>query len=168
MLLSGERKILTVDNCIEKLAERGGKKLVHCHGCYDFLHPGHLYHFAFAKTFGDWLLVSLNADAYFSNKGPGRPFFNERLRAITVASLEVVDFVCIYPGFIPEKIFEKIRPEVYIKGIEYDYRRGNPKIPEEEMVAKYGGRVVYGPEENIYSSTKLIRALQACRIERED
>lgn len=165
MPLSCERKILTVDDLGKKLADRRGKKLVHCHGCYDFLHPGHLHHFEFAKNLGDVLLVSLNADAYFSDKGPGRPIFNERLRAITLASLEVIDWVCIYPGFIPEKIFENIRPEIYCKGIEYDYRRGNPKIPEEAMVAKYGGRVVYGPEENIYSSTKLIRALQACRFE---
>ena len=103
MTLSCERKILTVEALIEKLAERQGKILVHCHGCYDFLHPGHLYHFEFAKNQGDLLLVSLNADAYFSNKGPGRPIFNEQLRAIAIASLEVVDFVCIYPGRMPEK-----------------------------------------------------------------
>lgn len=162
MTLACERKILTVDELVKKLAERGGKILVHCHGCYDFLHPGHLYHFEFAKKQGDWLLVSLNADAYFpTKKGPGRPFFNERLRAIAIAALEAVDWVCIYPGFMPEIIFEKIRPDVYVKGIEYDYRRRGRKIPEEAMVAKYGGRVVYGPKEQIYSSTQLIRALQA-------
>lgn len=168
MILACERKILTVEDCITRLADRGGKKLVHCHGCYDFLHPGHLHHFEFAKSLGDLLLVSLNADAYFSNKGPGRPIFNERLRAIAIASLEVVDWVCIYPGKIPEKIFEQIRPEIYCKGIEYDYRRRGRKIPEEATVATYGGQVVYGPKENIYSSTQLIRALHACRLEKED
>lgn len=161
MTLACERKILPLADLVEKLAERHGQRLVHCHGCYDLLHPGHLYHFEFAKNLGDQLLVSLNADAYFVNKGPGRPLFNERLRAIAIAALEAVDWVCIYPGFIPKKIFEKIRPEVYCKGIEYDYQRGNPKIPEEAMVTKYGGRVVYGPAENIYSSTKLISALGA-------
>lgn len=162
-MLTCERKILTVDKLTLRLANRGSRRLVHCHGCYDFLHPGHIHHFEFAKKLGDLLLVSLNDDAHFVDKGPGRPLFNERLRAIAIASLESVDFVCIYPGFIPEKIFETIRPEIYVKGIEYDHRRGNPKIPEEALVAKQGGKVVYGPEEEIYSSTRLIRSIQECR-----
>ena len=163
MTLSCERKIYSLENLIGALCDRGGKRLVHCHGCYDFLHPGHIHHFEFAKKEGDLLLVSLNGDAFFVNKGPGRPIFNEQMRAIAIASLEVVDYVCIYPGFIPEKIFESIRPDVYVKGAEYDYRKGVPKIPEEDMVSKQGGRVVYGPAENIYSSTKLIKAIAQCQ-----
>lgn len=147
------------------LVPRGNKRLVHCHGCYDFLHPGHIHHFEFAKNEGrgDLLLVSLNSDQFFVNKGPGRPIFNERWRAIAIAALEIVDYVCIYPGFIPEEIFNTIRPEVYVKGADYDHRKGAPKIPEEMMVSRYGGRVLYGPTEDVYSSSKLIEAIAKCQ-----
>lgn len=164
MNLICERKILNIESLIETMRQRGSKKLVHCHGCFDFLHPGHIHHFEFAKRLGDLLLVSFNGDEFFVNKGPGRPLFNERFRAVAIAALEVVDYVCIYPGFVPERIFEEVKPDVYVKGIEYDWRRGAPKIPEEEWVTRYGGKVVYGPEDMIYSSTKFIDALSRCQV----
>ena len=39
----------------EKCAElkKEGKTIVHCHGVFDLLHPGHLKHFEAAKKFGD-------------------------------------------------------------------------------------------------------------------
>ena len=163
MRLKCEKKILNPTALRSVLLERGQKKLVHCHGCFDFIHPGHIHYFEFAKQLGDLLLVSLNDDAHFPNKGSGRPIFSEKLRAVSIASLEVVDLVCIYPGFIPEKIFLEFKPEVYVKGIEYDFRRGNPEIPEEKMVSIYGGKVVYGPEDMIFSSSKLIQRIMTCQ-----
>ena len=29
-----------------------GKKIVHCHGCFDLMHPGHIKHFQAAKKMG--------------------------------------------------------------------------------------------------------------------
>lgn len=135
-------------------------RLVHCHGCFDFLHVGHMYHFAFAKSLGDLLLVSLNDDAHFPDKGEGRPFFTDRQRAMAVASLAVVDFVTIYDDFLPATIFDTLRPEIYVKGIEYHPERCPTRIPEAAMVESYGGKVVYGPAECIFSSTELIGKLR--------
>ena len=163
MTLRCQRKIISLEVLKDKLCVRGSRKLVHCHGCFDLLHPGHVHYFEFARKFGEALLVSLNSDAYFTNKGPGRPIFNEHLRAIAIASLEVVDYVCVYPGYIPEEIFHHLKPEFYVKGSEYDYHKGNPKIPEEEMVSRYGGKVIYGPDDLIFSSTELVRAVAACQ-----
>lgn len=161
MTLRCEKKILTLEELEKRLVNRGPKKLAHCHGCFDLLHVGHVHYFEFARNLGDLLLVSFNSDDFFVDKGPGRPVYNETLRAIAIAAMEVVDYVCIYPGFIPEKIFETIRPDVYVKGSEYDYRRGNPKIPEEGLVSRYGGIVRYGPDDVVFSSTKIIQSLQS-------
>lgn len=163
MAIRCERKILPLDELCRALQPRAGRTLVHCHGCFDVLHPGHIHYFEFAKQQGDLLLVSLNADAFFVDKGPGRPVFAERMRAIAIAALEVVDFVHINAGFLPTQLFEMLRPDVYVKGKEYDYRLGKEKIPEEALMAAHGGRVMYGPDDVIFSSSKVIAQMRQCQ-----
>ena len=71
-------KIKTLDelsHTIKGLKEQG-KTVVHCHGVFDLLHPGHLKHFEAAKKKGDVLVVTLTADEYV-NRGPGRPIFHK-------------------------------------------------------------------------------------------
>ena len=56
---------------IETLKKKN-KKIVLCHGVFDLVHLGHLKHFKKAKSFGDFLIVSITKDE-FIKKGPGRP-----------------------------------------------------------------------------------------------
>ena len=48
---------------------RGGKRVVHCHGTFDLIHPGHLVHFEEARALGDILVVTLTAGNHVK-KGP--------------------------------------------------------------------------------------------------
>ena len=122
-------------------------KLVFANGVFDPFHPGHLYHLEEAKAQGDFLLVGVAADTAV-RKGPGRPLFNATERAAVLRALRIVDDVAII-----EDVFEALRtikPDVYVKGIEYA-----GKLKEQELVESLGGRVYFtkGP---VYSSTKLI------------
>ncbi|PIR20600.1 MAG: hypothetical protein COV45_05215 [Deltaproteobacteria bacterium CG11_big_fil_rev_8_21_14_0_20_47_16] len=154
-----ESKILSLEALKERLVPRTGT-LVHCHGCFDFLHVGHMHHFEFAKSLGDTLLVSLNHDNFFPDKGEGRPFFTHELRARALAYLQVVDYVLVYAGFLPDQIFQTLKPDIYVKGIEYHPERYPKPIPEEALIAPHGGKVVYGPEDCIFSSSKIINNLK--------
>ena len=60
---------------------RDGKKIVHCHGVFDLLHPGHIKHFEVAKKKGDILIVTVTQDEHV-NKGPGRPIFSDGMRRL--------------------------------------------------------------------------------------
>ena len=68
-------------------SKRNLEKIVLCHGVFDLLHFGHLEHFKEAKQKGDILIVSITPDR-FVNKGPGRPAFNENLRALSLSEIE--------------------------------------------------------------------------------
>ena len=50
--------------------------------------------FNLAKKEADVLVVTITKDKYV-RRGPGRPIFNEHLRAETLASLAITDYVCI-------------------------------------------------------------------------
>jgi glycerol-3-phosphate cytidylyltransferase-like family protein len=42
-------------------------KIIHCHGVFDLLHIGHIRHFKKAKSYGDFLIVTLTTDKFFKN-----------------------------------------------------------------------------------------------------
>ena len=66
-----------------------GKRIVHCHGVFDLVHPGHIRYLESAGREGDVLVVTVTGDDYV-NKGPGRPVFNQQLRAETLGALQTV------------------------------------------------------------------------------
>src|SRR6476619_6920894 len=119
--MAPERKVCTLDQLLEfrRAAAAGGKTVVHCHGCFDIVHPGHIQFLQFARSQGDILIVSLTADPNV-NKGVNRPLIPEDLRAATVAALECVDFVFVNPEATAVELLQALRPDVYVKGLEYE------------------------------------------------
>ncbi len=134
-----------------------GKKIVQCHGTFDLLHPGHIFHFEEAKALGDVLVVTITAEKYV-NKGPGRPYFNDDLRVKYLSSLEYVDYVVVVPFPAASEAIECVRPHIYCKGKEYE----NPQVDvtgnihdDIQTVERLGGRVHYVGSV-VFSSTKLL------------
>lgn len=152
-------KITSLDD-LARLADhyrQEGKKVVLCHGTFDLIHPGHIRHLQRARNYGDVLLVTLTADAYV-NKGPGRPIFNQDLRAASMAALGCVDGVAINHAATSVNVISLIRPDIYVKGS--DYRDANADVTggislEQEAVAKHGGKLRF-TDEVVFSSTSLL------------
>jgi rfaE bifunctional protein nucleotidyltransferase chain/domain len=154
-----KKKVLNLTSIGKVLEEKKlkGKKIVHCHGCFDLIHHGHLKHFEAAKKFGDILVVTVTEDR-FVNKGPDRPFFNHSIRAHNLAALEIVDFVAV--NYSPTAItaIEAICPDFYVKG--QDYKDSSQDVSggiilEKNAVEKTGGKLVF-TEEVQFSSSNLI------------
>ncbi len=137
--------------------KKNGKKVVHCHGCFDLIHHGHIKHFEAAKEFGDILVVTLTEDQHV-NKGPDRPFFNHQIRAENLAALEVIDFVAVNFAATAIPAIQAIQPDFYVKGQDYKNSAEDVSggiILEREEAEKYGGQLVF-TEEVQFSSSKLI------------
>lgn len=134
-----------------------GKRIVHCHGVFDLVHPGHIRHFELAKQEGDVLVVTVTPDAYV-NKGPGRPFFSQHLRAETLAALRSVDYVAINEWPTAVETIRLLRPDVYVKGNEYaklEHDITGKIRDEEEAVRSVGGRLHF-TDDITFSSSQLI------------
>ena len=96
-----------------------GKKIVFTNGCFDILHVGHVKYLEVAKSYGDVLILGLNADSSVKKlKGPTRPINTQDDRAYILASLESVDYVVIFeeetPIFISHKSPKLINFERFI------------------------------------------------------
>lgn len=154
-----QMKIKTINelSSILKKLKKEGKRIAHCHGCFDLLHPGHLKHFQAAKKKADVLIVTLTKDEYV-NKGPGRPVFNHHLRAESIAALECVDYVAINDWPTAIETIKLLKPHFYVKGSDYADRSNDltGKIYEEEEAVKSIGGLIHFTDEVSFSSTSLI------------
>ena len=154
------RKILSLEALLSlrQQARAAGKTIVHCHGCFDIVHPGHIHHLEFARSLGDILIVSVSADTHV-NKGHDRPLIPDNLRAQSLAALECVDRVYVNPDPTARDLLEALRPDVYVKGREYEQNCDPRFVAEREAVIRHGGRVVFSSGDVIFSSTAIIGTL---------
>ncbi len=139
-------------------ARAAGETVVHCHGCFDIVHPGHVRYLEFARQQGELLVVSLTGDSQIS-KGDQRPYIPQELRAENLAALESVDLVYVNPHPTAVELIGELRPDVYVKGREYAYSSDAGFIAERDAVTAGGGRVVFSSGDVVFSSTRLIESL---------
>jgi rfaE bifunctional protein kinase chain/domain/rfaE bifunctional protein nucleotidyltransferase chain/domain len=161
MSTASQRKILSLPRllALREEAHRAGKTVVHCHGCFDIVHPGHIHHLQYARSLGDILIVSVSADSRI-NKGVDRPLIPDDLRAGSLAALECVDWVYVDNHPTAVELLRQLKPDVYVKGKEYERNLDPRFVAERETVAASGGRVVFSGG-IVYSSTTLINQIES-------
>lgn len=140
-------------------ARARGRRVVQCHGCFDIVHPGHIRHLRQAKSFGDILLVTITGDVEMK-KGTGRPLIPEELRAENLAALDFVDWVHIEQRPTAAELLAEVKPDVYVKGREYEFNSDPRFRAERDAVERTGGRVVFSSGDVVFSSTALIAAME--------
>lgn len=146
------------------------KSVALCHGVFDLLHPGHIQHFNAAKELAEVLIVSITADQYV-NKGPGRPLFNQDIRAHTLAAIENIDHIIICENPTAIEVIEKIKPNFYVKGMDYisESEDVTGMITKERLaVEKYGGKTHYTDEITSSSSMLINKFFPNITIESQD
>jgi D-glycero-beta-D-manno-heptose 1-phosphate adenylyltransferase len=74
-----------------------------------------------------------------------------------MASLESVSLVTWFDEATPVQLLTELRPQVYVKGGDYDMR----KLAEAALVEAYGGRAVAIPFVDGYSTTELVQRIRA-------
>ena len=94
--------------------------LIFTNGCFDILHRGHLELLSFCKSLGE-VVVGLNSDESIRLlKGKQRPINNQSDRKYFLESLIYVDKVIIFNDLTPYALIEKIKPDIIVKGGDYN------------------------------------------------
>ncbi len=119
-------------------ARAHGEKVVFTNGCFDIIHAGHVGYLEQARTLGDRLVVAVNDDASVTRlKGEGRPVNMVERRMAVLAGLESVDWVVSFADNTPERLLERLRPDVLVKGGDYK----KEEVVGWEIAESYGGEV---------------------------
>ena len=130
------------------------RPLVFTNGVFDILHRGHVNYLQAARSLGASLLVAVNSDASARQlgKGPDRPLNRQEDRAEVLAALACVSLVVIFEGRTPVSLIERLRPDLYVKGGDYDMEA----LEETRVVRSWGGRSLAIPFVDGYSTTSLV------------
>ena len=132
---------------IEHLAAmNNAKTLVFVSGSFNVLHPGHLRLLRFAKECGDYLVVGV-----LDQNSPGT-FLPEDLRLESVQSINWVDHAFLLND-PPEELVAILQPAIVVKGKEHEELLN----PEAEVVARYGGKLLFSSGDLTFSSIDLMR-----------
>lgn len=154
-----ESKIQSLGEIREILEKERAKgfRIIHCHGVFDLLHPGHIRHFQAAKAQGDKLVVTVTPDR-FVNKGPGRPAFTEHLRLEALAALQDIDYVVLNNSPDAISAIKEVRPHLYVKGVEYANHAADVtgKIGAEAQAVEDCGGKIYYTDDIVFSSSSLL------------
>ncbi len=119
-------------------ARAKGLRVVFTNGCFDVLHAGHVSLLRRAAALGEFLVVAVNDDASVRRlKGPQRPIYPVHDRAQLLGELECVGAVVVFGEDTPEELVRLVRPDVLVKGAQYDIK----SIPGAAFVQSYGGKV---------------------------
>jgi len=139
-----EQKIKSVTSIADDfLPLRATYPLVTTNGCFDLLHIGHLQNLLTGAGLSPYLVVLLNSDVSVKQlKGSNRPIQTEHDRALILASLSVVWRVAIFNEPTPVRALEILKPNIHVKGAEYEHQ----EIPEKHLIPKWGGKLVFAPE----------------------
>lgn len=134
-----------------------GQRVAFTNGCYDLVHAGHITLLGQASGYADRLVVGINSDASVSRlKGPSRPIMPQEKRAVVLSALESIDAVVIFEEDTPFELIQQIRPDVLIKGADYD----KANVVGADFVESYGGEVRLIPLVPGVSTSYLVAAME--------
>jgi D-glycero-beta-D-manno-heptose 1-phosphate adenylyltransferase len=137
--------------------------VVFTNGVFDVLHRGHVSYLEAARALGGSLVVALNTDASAKRLGKGqingveRPINKQADRAHVIAALASVDRVMLFDEDTPYQLIEAIRPNIIVKGGDYDMSQ----LPETQLVESWGGRAIALQFVDGYSTTALVNKIRA-------
>lgn len=134
------------------------RPLVLTNGVFDLLHCGHVNYLKQARAMGAGLLVGVNSDASVRRlgKGPERPIHTAADRAYLLAALACVTHVTIFEDTTPWELIHWCRPELYVKGGDYQVR----DLKEATWLQAWGGRALTVPIEFAQSTTQVVARLR--------
>jgi D-glycero-beta-D-manno-heptose 1-phosphate adenylyltransferase len=146
--------------------KKEGLRVVFTNGVFDILHAGHVDYLEKAASLGDRLVVGLNSDASVRRlgKAPDRPLNAEEARKKVLGALRCVDAVEVFTEDTPYELIALLRPDVLVKGGDYDPSQTLPDHPAymvgSDIVRGTGGQVIAIPLLEGFSTTGLVNRIK--------
>ena len=157
-------KLFSLEEAVRRreTARMLGKRFVLTNGCFDLLHPGHLYFLQSALAEGDILWVLLNgAESVCALKGPTRPLLGDLERAYSLAALACVSGITFFHTPRLDSEILALQPDIYVKAGDYTLESLDPS--ERNALGKVGAEVKFLPFLEGFSTTQLVKKIAAIK-----
>ncbi len=142
-------------NIIAELQQKG-HTVATLNGCFDIIHPGHIFILNQAKAQADYLVVALNTDQSIKrSKGSDRPINNLHSRSAVMAAMGMVDFITEFDEETPVELLRELRPNVHINDATY-----GQDCVEAPVMRELNGRLHLIDKHNCPSTTDTISKIK--------
>lgn len=155
-------KLFTLEEAVQvrNRPEYMSRKVVLTNGCFDLLHPGHIYFLRQAAKLGSQLWVALNGDQSVQElKGPQRPILPEDFRAYSLAALDCITGIFLFQTPRLHAEIEAFKPDIYVKA--GDYEMDSLDVGERRSLDQSGAQINFLPYLEGFSTTELISKIRA-------
>nr|WP_238361098.1 D-glycero-beta-D-manno-heptose 1-phosphate adenylyltransferase [Iningainema tapete] len=155
-----------IPNCNELVSRitayrNAQQKIVFTNGCFDILHPGHVWYLQQAKALGDILIIGVNSDDSIRRiKGSTRPINPLEDRLQVLEGLGCVNHLVAFDEDTPCNLISLICPDIYVKGGDYT----RETLPEAPLVEQFGGVVEILPFVENRSTTRIIERINKLNL----
>jgi rfaE bifunctional protein nucleotidyltransferase chain/domain len=103
------------------------------------------------------LIIGLNSDDSVKQiKGTLRPIVKQEDRAMVLAGLSSVDYICFFNEETPYNIINRLLPDILVKGGDYEL----DEIVGRDIVENSGGKVITIPITKGMSTSNLIKKVK--------
>ena len=127
------------------------KTIVTVNGCFNGLHPGHLFYLGFARGQGDELVVGINSDDYIRNSKKYEPIpAIERAKALM--DLGFIYRVVIFEEPDPRVFIRAVCPDVHC--IAEEYGKNCIEFP---VCQEIGIRIAFIPRVGKWSTRAILK-----------
>lgn len=134
-----------------------GETCVFTNGCFDIIHPGHVYLLKKASELGDFLVVGLNSDDSIKRlKGNSRPYNKVESRIEVLSAIRFVSYVLVFDEDTPLELITLVKPDILVKGGDYTPQT----VVGREIVESIGGRVEIIPLLEGYSTSSTLDRIE--------
>ena len=125
--------------------------IIFVNGCFDILHRGHIELFKYAKSLGDYLIVSIDTDRRVQElKGLNRPFNNQDDRKFILESVRYIDAVYFFDSENElETLISSINPDVMVVGSDWKQKK--------VIGSQYAKSLKFFKRVGDYSTTKILQ-----------
>ena len=160
-LMAMQGKIALDQTRLNRIWDELARPIVFTNGVFDILHRGHVTYLALASALGATLVVAINSDASVRmlGKGEARPCNPMEDRALVLAALSSVDVVTCFAERTPCSLIERLKPEIYVKGGDYDIEA----LEETRLIRSWGGTALALPFVDGHSTTATLARLSRGR-----
>lgn len=142
---------------MSKRKKDSSNKTVFISGKFEVLHPGHLRLFRFARELGEHLIVGVLSDK-LAKEQTSQLIIPEEFRVEGVQSHSEIDEVVFIKDSV-SKTIKDLKPDYVVKGKEHETLSNE----EQDVVAEYGGRLVFSSGEVVFSSLDLLKNLSGVK-----
>lgn len=88
-------------------------------GCYDGIHPGHLFLFGYVRGQCDSLIIGINSDDYIRRKKNREPYYSLEQRMNILHNTGLFDEIHSFNEDTPNKWIASVNPDYHYTGEEY-------------------------------------------------